>query len=206
MDAASRKQEVRWGSFCGHAQEAEEDTQSNEMERRAARAPLQFKWVSCRQAARHVNQSGRPPRQPSILFELDEFQFVVNLRTSRTGAAALPSGMTSDHLRPLLDHVRDNYLLFLLGDQLAKAQTPASVNDAILLGRLTALQKPSGGVRGLVAGDIMRRLVARTMSHQLSKAVESATAPFQYTMTTEAGTQCIAHALQALTESNPQCT
>ena len=50
----------------------------------------------------------------------------------------------------------------------------------------------------------MRRLVARTMSHQLSKAVESATA--QYAMTTKAGTECVAHALQALTESNPQCT
>ena len=61
--------------------------------------------------------------------------------------------MTSDHLRPLLNHVRVSHLLFLLGDQLAKAQTPASVNDAIQLGRLTALQKPSGGVRGDVAHD-----------------------------------------------------
>ena len=85
--------------------------------------------------------------QPGIPFELEEFQFVVNLRTSRRGAAAGPSGMTSDHLRPLLDHVLDNHLLFLLGDQLAKAQTSALVNDAIRLGRLTALQKPSGGVR-----------------------------------------------------------
>ena len=80
------------------------------------------------------------------------------------------------------------------------------LSTTIRLGRLTALQKPSGGVRGIVAGDIMRRLVARTMSHQLSKAVESATAPFQYAMTTKAGTECIAHALQVLTESNPQCT
>ena len=160
----------------------------------------------------------RPPRprdpiprdilehQPAILFELEEFQFVVNLRTSRRGAAAGPSGTTSDHLRPLFDHVRDSHLLFLLADQLAKAKTPASVNDANRLGRLTALQKPSGGVRGIVAGDIMRRLVARTMSHQLSKAVESATARFQYAMTTMAGTECIAHVLQALTESNPQYT
>ena len=117
---------------------------------------LWFKWVSCRQAARHgrgSEQERRPPRprdpiprdilehQQAIPFELEEFQFVVNLR----GAAAGPSGMTSDHLRPLLDHVRDSHLLFLLGDQLAKAQTPASVNDAIRLGRLTALQKQSGG-------------------------------------------------------------
>ena len=37
---------------------------------------------------------------------------------------------------------------------------------------MTALQKPSGRVRGIVAGDIVRRLVARTMAQQLSPAVE----------------------------------
>ena len=74
------------------------------------------------------------------------------------------------------------------------------------LGRLTALQKLSGGVRGIVAGDITRRLVARTMSQQLSRAVEVATAPFHYAMTIRAGKECIAHALQALTESDPRCT
>ena len=100
----------------------------------------------------------RPPRprdpiprdilehQPAIPFELEEIQFVVNLRTSRRGAAAGPSGMTSDHLRPLLDHVRDSHLLFLLGDQWAKAQTPASVNDAIRLGRVRC-RNPLEGCR-----------------------------------------------------------
>ena len=109
---------------------------------------LLYKWVSCRQAARHwkvlllrqavsklaipsVTQSG-VRHVPGILFlvtywsisrrflfELEEFQFVVNLRTSRKGAGAGPSGMTSDHLRALLDQVWDSHLLFLLGDQLA---------------------------------------------------------------------------------------
>ena len=56
----------------------------------------------------------------------------------------------------------------------------------------------------------MRRLVARTMSHQLvspaqqGRGVRHSTS--QCAMTTKAGTECIAHALQALTESNPQCT
>ena len=35
------------------------------------------------------------------------------------------------------------------------------------------------GVQGIVAGDMVRRLVARTMAQQLSKAVDAATAPFQ---------------------------
>ena len=48
----------------------------------------------------------------------------------------------------------------------------------------------------------MRRLVARTMCHKFSKAVESATARFQYAMTTKVGTECIAQSLPVLTESN----
>ena len=72
------------------------------------------------------------------------------------------------------------------------------------MGRLTALSKPDGGVRGIVAGDVVRRLVARTMSQQLSPAVERATSPCQYAMTTRAGCECVAHVLQGLTEIDPQ--
>ena len=44
---------------------------------------------------------------------------------------------------------------------------------------MTALQKSGGGVPGIVVGDVVRRLVGRTIAQQLSKAVEGATAPFQ---------------------------
>ena len=37
------------------------------------------------------------------LFRLEEKKFLGNLRSSRRGAAAGPSGMTADHLRPVLD-------------------------------------------------------------------------------------------------------
>ena len=43
-----------------------------------------------------------------------------------------------------------------------------------------------------MVGDIVRRLVARTIAQQMSDAVEAATAPYQ----------CIALALQLLTEEN----
>ena len=71
---------------------------------------------------------------------------------------------------------------------------------------MTALQKPDGGVRGIVAGDVMRRLVGRTVAHQIMPAVERFTAPFQYALRTRAGTECVAHVLQALTEANPDAT
>ena len=143
---------------------------------------------------------------PDRPFELEEYRFAQVLRSSRKGAAAGPSGMTADHLRPVLENRRDTHLLFTLGEKLARAEIPDSIVEAIRLGRLTALQKPSGGVRGIVAGDILRRIVARTIAQQISSHVERTTAPFQYAMSTRAGTECIAHVLQALTELDPRAT
>ena len=73
-------------------------------------------------------------------------------------------------------------------------------------GRVTALMKPTGGVRGIVTGDVFRRLVSRTIAQQLGPAVERATSPFQYALSTRAGCECIGHALQMLTESHPHMT
>ena len=104
----------------------------------------------------------------------------------------------------MLDTLQDAQLLFKMGEQLSRAQAPSSIASAIRLGTITALQKPNGGVRGIVVGDTLRRLVARTIAQQLSVAVEAATAPFQYALFT--GGECVAHALQSLTEENPTAT
>ena len=60
-----------------------------------------------------VNRRPNRPRDPLpdeltafelvARFELDEHMLARNLRTSRRGAAGGPSGMTTEHLRPLLD-------------------------------------------------------------------------------------------------------
>ena len=42
-------------------------------------------------------------------------------RGRHRGAAAGPSGMTSDHLRPVFDSVGDSHLLFMMGEQLILA-------------------------------------------------------------------------------------
>ena len=71
---------------------------------------------------------------------------------------------------------------------------------------MTALKKPDGGVRGIVAGDVVSRLVARTMSQQLGPATMAATAPHQFALSTRAGCECVAHMLQGVTELNPGIT
>ena len=138
-------------------------------------------------------------------FELDEDLFLRTLRSSKRGSAGGPSGMTNERLR-LLDSTRDAHLLFLVGEQLARAHVPPSIITLIRQGRLTALQKDNGGVREIVAGDVIRRLVGRTMARQLAEPVKAATAPFQLALSTRAGCECVAHALQGLTETDPEAT
>ena len=55
---------------------------------------------------------------------------------------------------------------------------------------MTALQKANGGVRGIVVGDTLSRLVARTVAQQMGNVVEAAKRPHQYAMSTRAGTEC----------------
>ena len=101
--------------------------------------------------------------------------------------------MTTEHLRPLLDDMRSLDLFFRVSERLARAQILEAVADLLILRRITALSKPDGGVRGIVAGDVVRRLVARTIAKQLSTAVEKATSPHQCALTTRAGCECVAH-------------
>ena len=51
-----------------------------------------------------------------------------------------------------------------------------------------------------------RRLVARTIAQQLRPQVEAATAPFQYALSTRAGSECVAHVIHGLCEVNPDST
>ena len=72
------------------------------------------------------------------------------------GAAGGPSGMTAEHLRVLLDSPSCTSLLGEAASRLAQGNIPEEVVTAIRLGRMTALQKPDGGVRGIVVGDVFR--------------------------------------------------
>ena len=97
-------------------------------------------------------------------------------------------------------------LLFQLGENLSRGHVPSMVVDMVRAGRMTAFRKPDGGVRGIVAGDVVKRLVARTMSQQLGPATMAATAPHQFALSTRAGCECVAHMLQGVTELNPEVT
>ena len=147
----------------------------------------------------------RPPDQRRHSF-LDDDLFLQYLRTSRRGVAAGPSGMNSDHLFPLLDSERDSMKFYEFAFLLARGEVPGEVMEILRMGRIAALSKPDGGVRGITVGDILRRLVARTIAQQYSKRVEIATAPFQCALSTRVGCECIAHVIQTLTGIDEEAT
>ena len=144
--------------------------------------------------------------QPSTALQLDSIKFLTCLGKGRRGAAAGPSGMTSNHLFPVLENEVGSDLLCRVASLLAVGQVPDPILEQVRLGRMTALSKPDGGVRGIVVGNIFRRLVARTIAKQVAEKVEAATAPFQHALSTKAGCECVAHILQTLTDLDPETT
>ena len=129
-----------------------------------------------------------------------------NLRSAKKGAASGRSGMIWEHLRPLLESPRDTNLLFRVASLLARGEVPPLIIDVIRVGRLAALQKSNRGVWGIVVGEVIRRLVARTFAQQLGPAVEAGTSPFQFVLLTKSGCECVAHCIQVLCETDEQFT
>ena len=74
--------------------------------------------------------------------------------------------MTSDHLFPLLESERDSIMFAEFAQSLAVADVLHQVLRILGLGQLIALKKRDGGVRGIVVGDVLRRLVGKTMAKQ----------------------------------------
>ena len=144
--------------------------------------------------------------EPEEQLDLSSAALFKNIRKARRGAAGGPSGMTVEHLRPLLECDRALDSLHKFAHIMARGEVPDRIEPVVRLGRLTALRKPDGGVRGIVVGDVLRRLVARTIAQQIADQVEAATAPFQYALKTRAGSECVAHILQHLTDLDPRAT
>ena len=89
---------------------------------------------------------------------------------------------------------------------IVSVEIPAVILESMALGRITALRKPQGGVRGIVCRDFLRRVIARTLAQQYGAEIEQACAPFQYALSTRAGTESVAHALQASTALDASLT
>ena len=128
------------------------------------------------------------PEQPA---ELPMATIIQNLRRSRKGAAPGPSGLTADTLRLLLADEPATHQLATVAQHVARAQVPATIASALGLGRVVALRKPNGRVCGIIIGDFLRRLVARSLAQHYATAIHAACAPHQFALSTRAGTETL---------------
>ena len=119
----------------------------------------------------HPSLSEFQPDQP---VDLPDDLILMNLRRGRKGAAPGPSGLTTDTLRILLDDDTAATNFIRVAQKLAQASVPAGIASAIGLGRMVALTKPNGRVRGMVVGDVLRRLVSRCLAQQYAQPIHTA--------------------------------
>ena len=143
---------------------------------------------------------------PQHQFKLDWRKYACNLRCAPRGSAAGLAGDTNEHLKVLLDDEQATLLITEAAEHLSTADLPKEIADATGLGSLTALLKENGSIRGIVTGDTFRRGVARTMAQQCAKIFEEACMPYQYALSTRAGTDCVARVVRLLTELDPKKT
>ena len=80
--------------------------------------------------------------------------------------------MTSEHLFPFLESEDDMSAFAQVAGILARGDILPLALEVIRRGRMRASRKASGGVRGIVVVDVLRRLVARTIAQQMGVAVE----------------------------------
>ena len=157
-----------------------------------------------------VRQSPIPQQvidyQPESPFQLDGEIFVKCLRTAPSGTSPGPGGCTNEMLRVCLDDTETLELLVSAAEDFARAETPQEVSKSFMLASMTALQKKDGGVRGIATGTAFRRLVAKTLARQFGPAVEATCSPFQFALSTRAGTDCVGHAVRFATDANPEAT
>ena len=143
---------LAWSHACaeeaGVASRRRQRRPENQEELRAARALALVQLGELSSARQALEGAESPPE-----FQLEEEDlFWKTFRSTKRGSAAGPSGMTNEHIRILLDNHSDAHLMFLAGEQLAQARVPPSIVRVVRQGRMTALRKDDGGVRGINCG------------------------------------------------------
>ena len=87
--------------------------------------------------------------------------------------------------------------------RVATADLPQEAADALALSKLTALNKPGGGVRPIAAPSLFRRLAGRLLVSTRKTELADALGRRQFAVGTAAGAEVLSHSVRALTEADP---
>jgi len=137
---------------------------------------------------------------------LDADIFTAVLRETRKGLSAGLGGTQNEYLKLCLEDDAALKLLLAAAELVAQGDLPEVVQDAMRLSQLTAILKESGRVRGISAGDTLRRLVGKCLARQFAEQLRQAAGPANFGMSTRCGTDGLVHLARALLESDPAQT
>jgi hypothetical protein len=157
----------------------------------------------------------RPPVQDPKIFErmIATASVKEALSAAPRGASPGPSGWRVEHLLQCrmvdqgdIDSVRfhntlrQTLLLLIQEDN----GLPAVARDLLFGGSLVALRKPSGGIRPIVMGDVLLRLLAKALSVEHGGSFRDFLAPLgQLGVAISAGAESIVHATRVALQSHP---
>ncbi|CAE7774315.1 unnamed protein product [Symbiodinium sp. CCMP2592] len=132
-----------------------------------------------------ITGTGEEPGYPHAPVALDRAALLTNLRRARKRSAPGPSAFAGDMLRLILD---DEEATLAFGDvaTLFRSSQQSTWDDWLPFA--SPLGAPMGA-RGLVVGDLLRRLVARTLAQQFSKQLDAAC--HQYALSTRTGAEAL---------------
>ena len=143
---------------------------------------------------------------PQAPVTLNRILFAAVLMQARKGLSAGLGGTRNEYLKLCLEDEWALNRLTDVGEYLARGEVPQAVVEALALSQMTALRKGNGRVRGICAGDTLRRLVAKTLARQYQTRLREAVAPANFGLADRSGTDSLVHMVRALTELDPQCT
>ena len=126
------------------------------------------------------------------------------LREAPSGSSPGPGGCSNEMLKVCLDNTEALHILISAAGDFGRLSVPDCIFQAFTMATMTAHQKPDRGIRGIATSTSFRRLVPKTSAKQFIVVVEQACAPFQFALSTRAATDCVGHAVRAVTVEYPE--
>ena len=144
---------------------------------------------------------------PDVPVQLDRKIFMNSLKSAPRGSAPGPGGWTYEHMRVLLDDADTFNLFFEAASSFAQASLWRNCRrcDGNTFDSVGQTRRWGARHRHRIFNAEVG-LVARTLAKQFAQEFEKECAPFQYALSTRAGTDCVGHMLRAATDRDPSAT
>ena len=144
--------------------------------------------------------------QPQDPLKLDRDIFANVLQQTRKGLSAGLIGMRNEYLKLCLEDDLSLDLLSTVAEFIAQANVPTRIVQTMSVSSITALKKRNGRVRGIAAGDTLRRLVAKTLARQSEEQLRNAAMPANFGLADRSGTDGLVHMVRTLLGSDSSRT